>query len=440
MASYISYADPAEFYKSLKKRQQNSTKERTAMPSNQKQIVNAADSSVIDESLKTLVKNFKPSFVIFSILLNAAFKNKITEYRKNSLNAARENNVKRSSSDDDNTDDNKEYVNIKSKNISSSLKVSREDCIPDSIRECQSNVAKAAVAMFCMHSSNEILRKKALFHILNGECKTMNEVMDLVKSTKETIRKLQPKEIMPEIQQLVIQGFMELAEITRDKSHSKFAMAINEAVYILSVKYYLEKNTFTTICPYDALIARYLKACIAPISIDNEQLIIQNQFQINPKSTITYLLDSLPTKCNNREGTKSVRFDETIVYEAYKGAPNYNQNLIITNITYENKIYRIITYNDCLYDVIGCTIDVNNSDSQCNIIPRESILYNNLSWSERLTLIPYRAKIELSTITGKELNDFKGSATITLSWMEKGLECSKTYNFSRKDSKKDIDM
>lgn len=436
------YDDPKEFYAALKA--SRASKQQLELPSNSAQLVQKIDEASMSENVTKLTSGFKQSFVVVTYLLHLAYKNRVRENRKQVLSELRKraNTVKE---EKDATTE--EPLTAKPR---AEPRVSKSDSVPDYIRACKSNLVKTAVALFCVNSGiKEQLRVRILYHMMYVERPELQKILKMNKDELKTLSIPDSNSVDANVEKTIVQTFMELAEILSDKTYAKFAALVNEEIYIAAAKWYIQKNNkFSTIYPYEHLISRYLRECVAPKYIDQEQNTIMKQFEVNPQSTITYVIKELSETnefggqaqvngsalANNALTSKKRRstvessntVDPDMVYEVFRGPINYKNRLLVTNVNRdENKVYRIITYNDCLYDVVGCSTDTMNENG---VKINESVIYNRLSWSERLNLIPYRAKIELDVMSGEDINNYKGNASLTVSWMENGYECQKTLN------------
>lgn len=411
----------------------NGQLQSTLLPNNQREIILGADEAMLDANLETFhsTQHFRTAFIVFSIILNNVYRNAIKAQRKKSINAARPatTTTKVSSSDEDQhaREESDNEITSSGAPPSKTPKITREQCIPDAFNACRSNVAKAAVALFCMNGIRGATRLNILYNALDGEFKNVTKTIKFIAQVKEDasiLKTIATREPNKTAHPLLVQTLLELAELTRDKSPAKLAVSINEEIYLLALQHLIKHNLFDNIFPYEPLIVRYLHDCVAPINVTREQAMINNQFKLDPARTINYLLEAIP-KIPYKHAPASPKFDNNKTYEVFIGQLNYIHNVMVTYVLHEGRNYRTIMYNDCLYDVIGCSIErlVNG------VSTRESILFDNMRWSERLALLPYRAKVKLETMTGEQLNAFHGTASLKVSWMENNHECSKIYTF-----------
>ena len=420
------FAELSQFFKLLK-----SNNDKIALPNDLETLLRETDEFAMEESLdKPLSKNFKISFIVFNVILNNLYKKQISEIRKQSLLKAKNNGD-----------------SLKTKHISS-IKLQRENVLTEDILRCKSFVAIASILIFCLNSCRDNVKRIMLLRALNGDFSSMKEAMkviETIKTDKKNFNNNYAIEVDIESQRRIVQALMETSEFVKDKYYARLATTINEGLYFKAAKHYSDNNTFKTIHPYEPLAAKYLKDYVAQMYMHEEQIRVYNQYQVDPRRTIMFLLDkvsgnidsnntnnkSASTHRSSRKTRAVVKFDNNKVYEVFKGPMNYLNHLMITNYKYNNRQYRIVTYNDCLYDVIGFVSEPSiDDDSNTN----ETQLYNNIPWSKRLELLPYRAKIDLEEMTGEQLNEFRGYASVTVSWMENGLEYAKTFDI-RNDAK-----
>jgi hypothetical protein len=405
--------DPVQFFKSLKNQS-----EKIQLPKNVEALIRETDELAINESLgQILSKNYRTSFVVFSFILHSLYKKQVSETRKRSLLKAKNNEE-----------------SMKTKDNSSSGKLQREDVLTNDILRCKSFVAMGSVAIFCLNVCRESVKRAVLLQALNGDFTSMKDVLktvDSIKNGKKSFNGNYPENIDIENQQRIIQALMELSEIVKDKSYSRLASTINEGIYMKVVQHYSDNNRFKTMFPVEPLMAKYLKDYVAQMYMQKEKESLQNQYNVDPKRTTMFLLDKMSKENvttnnahRNRKTKSASKYDNDKIYEVFKGPVNYRNHLVITNYKYNNRQYRIITYNDCLFDVIGYV-----SDNDEHTVKE---LYNNIPWSKRLDLLPYRAKIDLEEMTGEQLNDFHGYASLTVSWMEDGLEYAETFDVKSK--------
>lgn len=346
-------------------------------------------------------ESFKKQFVCFSTVLSVLYKQKSLQLRKVTMNE----------------------IKSDPKSLKSPRKInggmSRVDFVPEVFKRCQSVAAKCAIAMFCLLPYKEAIRRDVLFAVLQKTFDSVDEVIKLakdnIKSIKETIRGRTscPDDTCKNL----IRAILETSEVLRDKSYSKLAMAVHPTIYVYAIKYFIEKKPFSNICPYDALINKYIQTCIASKSQASEREKIVNQFNVNAYAIVENMIDSLP---DENDTVKSVKFEEGRTYHVFEGPVNFPRDLTYTYKNYNGKYYQIVTYKDCLYDVIGT----------------EDELFSNKTWEERLDSIDYTAKIIIQKKTGKELNEYNGNATLATAWMDDNRFHCKNYTFIKRDQKK----
>lgn len=381
-------------------------------------LILSTDEAHANESLVNLSKTFRATFCVIYWIMHRAWKQRVNDVRRSSATGK----------------DRGELDIGDLKSSSSYHKITRDSCIPDYILQCKSNIAKAAVVAFCMQTTKGDLRKRALFYVLSGNCESMENAVALALSIpSKQIRALEQGEPGTHALKTLVRTFVDVSDLVRDRTLNKFAMFLNEAIYLDTITAMINNasvtETVTNLVPYDALIMKYLRECVAPKSYAKEHEQIVNQFKTDPRGTLSYMINNLPKNPVKRStfnaSAKAQPFEEDRMYEVFRGKHNYNQSIVLTNINHAGRSYHISTYNDCLYDVRGSTATIILPNGEAK---HEYTLYNRLPWSERLALLPYRAKIVLSKMSGEQLNEYNDSATLTVSWIDDaGYECSKTH-------------
>lgn len=345
--------------------------------------------------------SFKKQFIGFSTMLTVLFRQKTVQQRKINMNEIKAN-----------------PKSLKSPSKTNSS-LSRVEFVPDVFKRCKSKAAKSAIAMFCLLPYKETIRRDVLFAVLQDTFDSVNDIITLakdnIKNIKETIQGR--TSCSDEMRKTLIQAILETSDVLRDKGYSKLAMAVQPKIYVLAIKYYIEKKPFATICPYDALINKYIQTCIASKSQASEREKIVNQFNVNAYAIVENMIDSLP---DDNETVKSVKFEEGRTYYVFEGPINFPRDLTYTYKEYNGKHHQIVTYKDCLYDVIGT----------------EDELFSNKTWEERLDSIEYTAKIIIQKKTGAELNEYNGNATLATAWMDDNRFHCKHYTFVKREHKK----
>ncbi|AYP97917.1 GrBNV gp83-like protein-like protein [Mauternbach virus] len=440
----ISKMDPdvVEFYKSLQ------ANDKIPKIENEKNFIMKID-SIKDE--------FKVPFVATYALLNNAYKMEVSSKRaklmKQNIQLMKETNKVKTRSD-------------------VSLKLNKFDFIPNHFNDCSSLPIKIAVALFLKPSCTESLKRDFVFSLLNDTevIKDVNDVIALcfiptIGGIREYIKKVNNVSSTEKQRKNIICGLIESAEILKDRSSAKLAICISQNGYITLLTSYLEIGKLKSIIPFEPLINLYIKESIAKYTQEEERLKLYNQFKIDPEATIKDVINGLPPPPPNKvsnSSTKSMVFKNDQMYEYYKGVPNYTRDIITTYHSEGGRRYRIQTYNDCLYDVIGYTSENvysndqtittsnnpnngttkningnvnNNGTHQYNYPDHE--LYDRLSWSDRLNMVHFRTKIRIQQADSKELNEYCGNPTdITISWFdENGTCCSKTVALKKSDAK-----
>lgn len=427
------YNTVADFYKSLRENlmaRPEAERPKITKLSNIKELAKIIDEDNVD---------FRQSLVTFYTLLIFNYRSKLTHNRQKSLQRA---NLKRKHDHDS-------KKSIESENGSAeSVKTNRFECLPEYIYDFGSQHVKVALVMYLLQSYPESIKKSLIMSILNGHMdkKSVMDVVNLCKKTVSEIRKVVKNYNTDSIdaqRKMLIQALIEVSEMLKDKQCSKLALEISTSGYISLLKEYLRRNNLHTSAPFDALISKYIKECIPLHDQELQRGIITNQFRMNISSTIHNIIDNLPPLSNNKVTSSSTvsaggnkitahTFKSDQAFEVYCGPPNYVRDVVTSYYNHEGKRYKILTYTDCLYDVIGYVYE--STDGKGEKVVVESRLFDRDTWLERLDKIPYRTKVIVNKMSGQELNEFNGNADMTVSWLnESGLALTKTYPFKADD-------
>lgn len=344
---------------------------------------------------------FRKQFIGFSTMLNVLYKQKTLQHRKVNMNE----------------------IKADPKSLKSRGKInggmSRIEFVPEVFKQCKSNAAKSAIAMFCLPPYKEAIRRDVLFAILQDGFDSVSDVIELAKDNFKNIKDaIRDKTFCSEdARRSLIRTMLETSDVLRDKSYSKLAMSIHPTLYMEKLTTNAKKKTYASICPYDALINKYIQTCIASKSQASEREKIINQFKVNAVAIVANMIASLS---DENDTVKSVKFDDRRKYYVFEGPVNFPRDLTYTYKNCGGKYHQIVTYKDCLYDVIGT----------------EDELFSNKTWQERLDSIDYTAKIIIQEMTGAELNAYNGNATLATAWMEDTRFHCKHYTFIKREHKK----
>lgn len=386
------------------------------LPENQGSLIESID--------KTTGKE-KKCFVTIGYILGALHKQKLSANRSRNMRAYVKNiNAEKS---------------VKQANHDKGQKVSKLDCVTSDYSECVSTPLKLAVAVFLSPNLNDSLRRDLIATIANdvNNEKSVSYIEDLFQDPSECVAKIRnyiknfgSTTLDKSTETYLICGLIELSELLKDKSYCKLALEINLNRYVEYLSKYMHQNIIHSIAPFEPLIAKYIHESIAKCSQDAERTAINNQFKTNPIETIENIIKGLPPLPNklSRMSTKTFIFKPDQMYECHKGPVAYTRDIISTYYRSGNDLYKILTYNDCLFDVIGMTTESVDATSGQKTLKEE--LFNKLCWSDRIKLLPaFRAKVAISSVSGSELNEYNGAPSdVTVSWIdENGLSCSKTY-------------
>lgn len=415
-----------DFYKSLKETLlAREDKPQQTNPSNLDEVVKSLDDDVA---------RFKSSVVSLYVILKTNYNNKLNSSRAKALraNLKRKHDTrsspytKQTKMEDSDPDD-------MVLNGSDSEKINRFSCIPNCFYKCDSHAAKIAIVLYLMQSYTESLKKAIIIAIMNKcmNSTSVSEIVGLCKKSVSDIRKhIKDYNVTSSDmqQKLIVWALVEMSEMLKDKNCSKLAMDISQTWYIAVLRESMKGGRVHTIAPFDALINKYVRECIPLHDQDNHRKVITNQFKISIQQTINDIIKNFPPAIvkMSPNAVKSCQFDATQEYEYYVGPMNYTKDIVTGYIVSDNKRYKTLIYNDCLYDVLGST----------DLATNHTEIYDNETWRQRLAKLPYRTKIIIEDAKGSFLNDLNITADLTVSWMnESNLTYTKTFPFKKREKK-----
>lgn len=397
-------------------------------PDNIDNIVKSLDR--IDDDVKQ-PKNLKSALVGLYVILKLNYNSRLTSNRARALRA----NLKRKVDSNRFTPYSKQTKIEQDDDLGDNEKVNRFTCIPECYFNCESNQAKIALVLYLMQSHSENLRKAVIMAIMNNHM-TTTSIQDLIKLCKQSVSDIRKhiKDFNVSSQEnqrkILVSALIEISEMLKDKSCSKLALEISPQGYATLINDYLKNNWIHSMAPCDAIINKFIKECIPLHDQDKMRTVIYNQCKVNMSQVIHDIISKLPKQEPKlqiqQNANKAPQFAKNQKYQYYLGPMHYTRDLMTGYLVSENKRYKILTYNDCLYDVMGST----------DLSTQQSELYDTMSWMERLEKLPYRAKVIVSECTGSDLNDMNVNADITTSYIdEEGLSHSRTYSFKKKEKK-----
>lgn len=320
-------------------------------------------------------------------------------------------------------------------------KISKYDCIPAQLVDCTSTAIKVAAVLFMRIPGPDSLKRDLITAIINDNSTVMSvsNIIDLCKQPATQIRSyinsMEHSSMDEKCRKQMLCALIELSELLKDRTLSKFAMFISLKGYISLILHYMDKNQLDNIAVYDPLINMYIDESVAKSNQENERTAIYNQFKENKKAVVHVIIDAVSLahkKMSAPTPSKGNLFKPEQKYQYYKGVLNYTRDINTTWHLENGRRYRIQTYNDCLYDVLGSTLETDDGQT------KESEMYDKMSWMDRLNLVRLRPNILVEEATGSELNNYRGSSTdITISWFDDNkISCSKTITIKKHDSKK----
>lgn len=294
-------------------------------------------------------------------------------------------------------------------------KTKRSTSIHPEFYKCKSSGILIAIAQYTLNLLKESIRRDVIFAIMTKKDIDVDSLIDYAQLPIGDLKRLvaDSGNIKDTAKDSLIHAFMLIAEILRDISASKLAHAIDPKLYIERCGIMID--SLQSMAPFYALREKYLTTCVAPMHQNETRKQINEQFTMN-KSIIETMIQKLP---DNKKPSQDERFIDDMEYDVFIHGKKYYSKIITTTRTYENKIYTVLMLNSCLFDVLS-----SNERS-----------FSDKRWPERLNTLPSLPQITLRRMTGRELNDFTGSAEVTVSWMENGLMKTKVFTFNRREKK-----
>lgn len=415
-----------DFYASLKTSIKNGNTKHP-VPENVDAIISAIDQST--ESGKE-----KEHLVAATYLLVNIYKTKVWAARAKNVRLYAQKAIGKKSA--------KIIPNNDSESKGRGFKINKLDCVSEAFTKSTSQQIKLAVALFLSSNLLESIKRDFINAIINDAKteKSVQYIADMFVQPQEAVSKIRGyvssvvnKPLEKSSEKYILCGLIELSELFKDKSYCKLAMKINLERYVQFVQRYHDSGLIHSIAPLIPAIQLYLETSIAQCSQDSERKILYNQFKNDPSGVINIVISGLPessaSKKKNISGVsdKSRIFNADEPYQCHKGPVGYTRDIVATYHRVGHDVYKILTYSDCLYDVIGKTTEAVDATGRVTIIEE---LFDRICWSDRLKLLPeFRAKVAINTISGADLNDYTGdSSDITVSWFnDDGRSCSKTF-------------
>lgn len=286
----------------------------------------------------------------------------------------------------------------------SSLKEPLVDFLDDVLKPTnafKSNVVNAAIALFfmrktgrlgrlvtknllCMYLSNEIVMEKTPWEFVNTEANTSLAVKNYkchwdAEEGTEYLR--------------LIFALIKISDITRDKQLVLLADDIHTQTYYKIVDMIKDKGYGFVV--FSPLVDTFMKYQVAEMRKADELQYLQKSYELNPSASIDSMKRKIPaispvTGKKIEEETNIPYYEPDREYQVYMEQLN-PQKLKYESVYIGDKLYNIMTYNGCLFDVFN---------------PE----FATLTWEERLAAVPYhRVKIVVKKMTGKELLAYKPS-------------------------------
>lgn len=318
-------------------------------------------------------------------------------------------------------------------------KVERSACVPVSFLSSTSMQLKLALALFMSNKLADSMKKDFVLAII-GDSDTGKACMYIsdmfadqhrsVANVRAYIDSRVRQPLTKNVEKFMLCALIELSELLHDKMYCKLALDMNSMRYRKLSMTYLESKLIHSISPFEPAIASYIQNSIARCSQDDERKTIYNQYHTSPIETMSAIMSCMPDP--TKKADKAREFNPETMYQCHKGPSGYTRDIVGTFFKTDNKVYKILTYSDCLYDVTGCT--TTNVDLTTGQEMHTDTLFNEMPWAERLKLLPtFRAKVVVTVLSGAELNAYIGeSCDITVAWFnDDARSCMKTYSMKK---------
>lgn len=336
--------------------------------------------------------------------------------------------------------------------------------------DCTSPTVKAAVALFCLPKSVKRLdRFKVIASILTNSTPVDDSIRNLCLNSSKIPETYKPVKIdwvspsdtnaatnedcgssVVNEHMRLSRAMLQIADFTNDKSMAHFAKHINKHAYYKNVARCARKsskNDAHSITIFEPLFSAYIRYCVAPINATKQYNRLTQQFEVDPSSVITYMLERLPLSESSRDkitpikatndvsGKKqpTLEISESLIpcyspdrlYDVYIGNANYQQFLELSNTVTPQLISHVATVRHCLYDVYEKQ-DLTQSGGMA-----EKVSLMRMPWRDRLNLLNWAFKIKLVQKTGADLlkyaNNTDKSQAVTISCInDEGLSVTQT--------------
>lgn len=387
-------------------------------------------------------------------------------------------------------------------------KLSKFETLPDYIMKSTAPMLKLSALLFALNRYSDSLNRDIVCSLVslfneddsgnfNDELGSVASVVELCLMDSNKMRQWLAAKDAPPLERiprkLLICGLLEISELLRDRPCAKLAMDISMTGYMSLCQEYIKKNYLHSVVPFEPLINRYIKECIARCDQEQTRTTILNQFAVNPLHTVQRVVEKLEpalqanranVSTNNGAGNEQKSqsgvnaLNDDTIYECFEGPVNYTRDIISTYYVSDNKRYRILTYNECLFDMLGFTSNTPkvgmNSQSPANIHNKEvlmheralhemrhigdnsadeehknkenldrffentmscgTMLLDKLSWSERLNYLPeLRARVLIKQMSGKQIKEMNINADVTVQWLDpSNISCTRTFSLKKK--------
>lgn len=326
----------------------------------------------------------------------------------------------------------------------SGAKITKDNTIPECMLASTCNAIKLAAILHVHNSEHMQLFMLSVYNDKSAATRTVADTLALshksVGELKEFINGVNNLQTTFEDRRGLVHGLLTLSNAFKLPACSRLAMDISNSGYLSIVNSFLkmgDRNPITSSAAYDPIISKFIKDSVPRVMQAEERLSIAKQMQVNVSSTISNILKSLrkQQEATSASGNSNyVDLDPNLDYEYYRGSTNYTRDIITTYCMHEGRRYRILTYNDCLYDVIGYSVENTDSKGQRN---HDCEMFDRLKWSERLNLLDHFTTVNLKSAKGSELIDLltiDPTATVSSPSSDSGNDSSDTIKSEKKKS------
>lgn len=318
-------------------------------------------------------------------------------------------------------------------------KVKTRQCVvPSEMYKCKSLGARLATALFCLHDYKKEIAIKTIIAIHENRYKSVEHVIELssksIYDIGEELKHIEPetfKDLPDDFRKIVCLSILDIANLLCDKNITYILARMDYDLYLNTAISAVNKFAYTSIEPYNALIAMFLKLGVELRNKNRKSKEIQDQFKVNPTETMTLILNNLKSfredeltnkRLSDSKNVKSqMRFDPDTVYHCFEAPLHFDSHVSIAYKIVNDKTYQVKYYKNCIFDVIGT---------------KDELFYDK-NWIERLEQLKVTPKIMIKELTGAQLNEIDDNKSLGVSWMDNGKSYYKTFNITKSRKSKE---